>query len=547
MNNTIQKTESKNIFFAFPLVWEIILMLVVLSLRFLCHRNMGSSFVNEGDVLPLARQYFDSSWMPQDWYLNQPAGYRLLFQTLIGWLTVNFGFLGASIIGRLVCYSLVATGLVLIGKRLRLSLPYLLLAIILFTYPYEISHQGAIAKEWLVGGLEAKAIAYGFILIAIAFFLAGRYLITALLLGCATSFHVLVGGWAFLTCLGWFLLRPRQRLPQINQNILLLLFAYTTTSIFAISPVWQQLMTQTPINPELPSPSFIYVFLRLSHHLNPLSWKAQSWIKVIVYLLILLGNMVLLKNRTKPNKFQNSRQILGELALVSLIPFLLGISITAFDSQGQWLQYYPFRFGDIMLPLTTFLLLACSLQDVFLSRKYQIKSIACIGIIALFIGLQGIAFAENLSKLQHFPSKQQGVSWQWKDMSNWIKQNTDKNAVIISSPAELPNFTWITERSTIVKLKLFSQNKTQIIEQYKRLDDLSGNHSFSHYLNSGNLNRKKTRKILADGYNSLTTSQAKDLMTKYHASYFLTRIKHNLDLEVAHLQEPYILYFNPIS
>ena len=156
-------------------------------------------------------------------------------------------------------------------------------------------------------------------------------------------------------------------------------------------------------------------------------------------------------------------------------------------------------------------------------------------------------FTEELSALQQFPSKQQGVSLGWKDMSNWIKTNTDKNSIIISSPAELPNFTWVTERSTIVKLKLFSQNKIQIIEQYKRLDDLSGNHSFSNYLTSDNLNRKKTRKILAHGYNSLTTSQAKDLMKKYHASYFLTRIKHNLDFEVAHLQEPYILYFNPIS
>ena len=49
-------------------------------------------------------------------------------------------------------------------------------------------------------------------------------------------------------------------------------------------------------------------------------------------------------------------------------------------------------------------------------------------------------------------------------MSNWIKNNTPEDAVIISHPWNLANFTWMTERATVVKLKMFPQTKKAIVE-----------------------------------------------------------------------------------
>ena len=527
-------------------LWQITAVVVFLSLRLLLHKNMGSSGLNEVDVLPLARQYFDPSWMPGDWYLNQAAGYRLLFQTLIGWLIVNCGFLAASIIGRLICYVLVAVGLVFISKQLRLSLPFLLLAIVLFTYFNGSSQQGVIASEWMVGGLEAKAFAYGFVLMAIAFLLAKRYLFTALLLGVATSFQVLVGGWAFLTVAGWFCLHYLKRLGQISQAIPQLLLAYIIASIFAIPAIWQQLFVARPINTNLPAPSYIYVYLRLSHHLNPFTWSSKRWIEPILYLLVLVVSTILLKKlasqRKCPEQDDYARQELGELALVSLIPFILGLVAAFFDSQGQLLQYYPFRFGDVMLPLITCLLLACVLEHFFWVHQHQLKFAICTVLISLALNLQAIPFYQDLLALQQFPAQEQNVSPEWKEMSNWIRLNTAKNAVIISNPVELDNFSWLTERSTIAKFKLFAQTKARILEQYQRWDDLSGNSVLSAYLKSGSVSKQKTRKVLANGYAHLTVAQVETLMTKYKANYFLTNVAHHLDLEIAHRQSPYILY-----
>jgi len=51
--------------------------------------------VNEVDILPLAKQYADPTWISGDWYLNQPPGYRLL-QALFGRLVVIWGVLATS-------------------------------------------------------------------------------------------------------------------------------------------------------------------------------------------------------------------------------------------------------------------------------------------------------------------------------------------------------------------------------------------------------------------------------------------------------------------
>ena len=113
---------------------QILAVTIFFSLKLLLDDNMGSA--NEVDVLPLARQYADPTWIPGDWYLNQPPGYRMLFQALFGKLAATWGFLITSLTGRLLCYIIVSSGLVLLAGQLGLSLPLLLLAVGLFVYIY---------------------------------------------------------------------------------------------------------------------------------------------------------------------------------------------------------------------------------------------------------------------------------------------------------------------------------------------------------------------------------------------------------------------------
>ncbi|AFZ36686.1 hypothetical protein Sta7437_3178 [Stanieria cyanosphaera PCC 7437] len=533
------------------ILWQIILITAVLSWRLLLELNLSGRGWNEVDVLPLAKQYADPAWIPQDWYLNQAAGYRLLFNNLAGWLIVNFGFLATSIIGRLICYCLVATGLVLIGQKLKLSLPFLILATICCTY---LGYgQGAIAGEWFVGGLEAKAFAYGLILIAVAFMLRRRYLVMTLFLGLATSFHVLVGGWAFLTTLGWLCFRPSTRLSKLKEIGFLLLLIYCVTSVFAIPAVAQHLLESESTSASTASisfsPSFIYVFLRLAHHLNPLSWDIFSWIKLIIYLLLLRRSMMLLhsqKDQQEMTRVNVIRLELGEFALISLIPFLGGLAIALFDRQGNWLQYYPFRFGDVMLPIIACLLTACTLESYLSKSKKSLKRLVNRILIVILL-IQTAIFIYQAVSLQQFPTVQQDVNPQWKAMSNWIREHTPKDAVIVSHPIELVNFSWLTERGTIAKVKLFPQTDQKILEYYQRIDDLSGSSSLEKYITQNKLNKRELMKFISDGFENLSTDQAKALMNKYQSQYFLTTLKQHLDLEVAYRYDPYILYHQSSS
>ncbi|BCL34162.1 hypothetical protein NSMS1_06090 [Nostoc sp. MS1] len=484
---------------------------------------------NEVDVLPLAKQYVEPTWIPGDWYLNQSPSYRVLFQSLFGRLIVSWGFLTTSIVGRLICYGLVAWGLVLIARQIGLHLVALLLALPLFL----TDNQGAIAGEWLVGGFETKAVAYGLVMLAIALLLKRRYSLMALLLGLATSFHVLVGGYTFLTAIGWFCVRYKTRFPRMKEWGWMLLM-YFTGSIFVLPAVIQQLLTPKPTG-NLAS-SYIYVFLRLPHHLNPQHWYKVWWLMLIGYLLILPISVafICLYRPSKERSTQRNACIeLLEFTLISLIPFVLGLAIAPFDSQGRFLQYYPFRLGDIMLPLFTCLLFTRAVQHFFTVKTKQKEFfIICCLLLSINVVSLSLPLPTHINYVKQFPSKLTEETPESQDIYAWVKNNTAKDATVISSPVDLLNFTWLAERPIIAKWKFLPQTASGIQEWYARICDLVGVDKLT----------STSPETLTEAYERLTTDQVKALMVKYKSPYIVTKVQHQLNLPVAYRNQSYVIY-----
>ena len=100
----------------------------------------------------------------------------------------------------------------------------------------------------------------------------------------------------------------------------------------------------------------------------------------------------------------------------------------------------------------------------------------------------------------------------------------------------------MTQRATVVKLKMFPQTQSAIVEYYERLNDLSGGALAKIYLGKEKLEQIKTVKAISQGFSSLNTSEVKELMSKYKSRYFLTDKSHRLDLPIVRTQAPYILY-----
>lgn len=510
-----------------PIGLSTIIVLTFLCLRLLLGDNMSAW--NEVDVLPLAKQYVEPTWIPGDWYLNQSPSYRVLFQSLFGRLIVSWGFLTTSIVGRLICYGLVAWGLVLIARQIGLHLVALLLALPLFL----TDNQGAIAGEWLVGGFETKAVAYGLVMLAIALLLKRRYSLMALLLGLATSFHVLVGGYTFLTAIGWFCVRYKTRFPRMKEWGWMLLM-YFTGSIFVLPAVIQQLLTPKPTG-NLAS-SYIYVFLRLPHHLNPQHWYKVWWLMLIGYLLILPISVafICLYRPSKERSTQRNACIeLLEFTLISLIPFVLGLAIAPFDSQGRFLQYYPFRLGDIMLPLFTCLLFTRAVQHFFTVKTKQKEFfIICCLLLSINVVSLSLPLPTHINYVKQFPSKLTEETPESQDIYAWVKNNTAKDATVISSPVDLLNFTWLAERPIIAKWKFLPQTASGIQEWYARICDLVGVDKLT----------STSPETLTEAYERLTTDQVKALMVKYKSPYIVTKVQHQLNLPVAYRNQSYVIY-----
>jgi hypothetical protein len=516
--------------------WPVLEIIAVLGL--LCLTNLLSDIMarNDIDALPLARQFADPNWVPKDWSVNQPPVYRILFQSLFGSFIAHWGFLASSLIGRFFCYALIAWGLVLIGRKLGLNLLLQMLAVAMFLR----GHQGVAAGERIVGVLETKIFAYAMVILAIAFMLRKRYRLMAFLLGLATSFHVLVGGYTTLFATVLIVLRRKIYFPS-GRELGFMILLYLISGVFGLKPVIEQLSSPTPASP-IPI-SYIYVFLRMPHHLNPLSWPANWWITPTFYLVLLVSSAVVVwlnrRTQTLPEQLEEYQAQIGlfQFTLISLIPYVLGLVIAPFDSQGTLLQYYLFRVGDVMLHLNACLLFACALNSIFASRKQQkLLALLCTIVVSISIVKGFHHFKTEFQSTLNFPDKTQEVDPQWKDMANWVRKNTPKNDIFVSPPVEFANFIWLTERPTIAKYKLMAQTKAGTLEWFSRMRDLSGNFNgvdpLTHF----------SEKLLTEGYNNLTTDQAKALMVKYDAKYFVTRIQHQLDLPIAYRNQSYVLY-----
>lgn len=554
-NSDFMKTNA-----LFSTLKMIVVVVGWIALGFLLKENMG--YNNEAPILPLAKQFGDPSWIPGDFYYNSPPSYRLLFLQLFAPLTIHFGFLATSILGRLAGYTLISIAIVLISQKLGIKLSTVLVALSLFLYLNP--KQSMIAQEWLIGGIESKVFAYGFLLLSLLFLSEHKYGKMALCLGLTNSFHLLVGGWAsFILCLStWNThhsigILKRSRLEQLK-----LLGWYVIGSIFAIYPLILELSYQflEKANPEtealsIPA-SFLYTFLRTPHHINPQSWPIATWLIPFVYLSILIVIHRISCSQAQETQEQNEKDTfaaeLRRFAFYSTVPIGLGLLAIPFDRQGTFLQYYPFRVGAIMVPLITCLFLSQWLEqqsDHHLGKRLGKQ----VTIVLMSIVLGGVmlvkshGFWHDLKVLKDFPVQAKIASPEWVEMCFWIRDSLPSDRVVLSSPATGDNFTWLSEHPSVVKFRLVPAASQSIAEWYYRLQDLSGGVNFLPEIKRDRDNRKIISRLLNDGFNQLDANQIIALKDKYDANYLLTPRDRVLPFPLLHANGEYQLFLLDLS
>ncbi|MBN1755676.1 hypothetical protein JW877_05620 [bacterium] len=507
-------------------------LLAIGILRLLVHHYPG---INEFDVVVYARHFINPDWIPGDWYLNQNIAYRHTFNLLAGGLSLVAPIWAVILMGR--AFLILLFALIMNRYCREFHIPAF---VILPLFTYFIANQSLVAGEWMIGGFEAKTLAYICFLMALLLLIKKRYNWGAFLSGLALSFHILIGLYGSFCLFIAMLTVEDTRLKNlklsrmITSGILWLLGG--TGGVYAIA---QYLKSTAQVNKDLAAS--IYVFFRVPHHVLPSAWNNSLWIVALAILLIILIRVFNVANK-------RNVKMLTSAALCSL--FLFGIGILFYlAGMHTYLRYYWFRLGDVFLPFTLMILLGISFSLMHqgrlkLGHRKILKNKAKNGLKIILIVLSGIAmlyagvsFVKDVSEVwQNRKYNFVSIDENRAEMLLWISQNTPKNAVFLVSPT-MQDFYYLAERPMFVSLKHSPQNDGDILEWYHRLNLLNGNNELPSGRNPFLYRRELNRQFY-----QLNAEQIQRIKDDYQVAYYLGLSGQKLPFRTIHLNDAYRLY-----
>ena len=215
--------------------------------------------VNEPHYLSKARHYWDPAWCANDFFCGTADAQQVFYWTF-GWLSRWMSFPAMAWCGRIVTWGLLAWAWRRLSVALVSGRMYAVLSAALFVAMSDRLHMGG---EWVIGGGEAKGFAYVLVLLGLESLVRDRWRGALLLLGAASSFHVIVGGWSVAAALvAWLSRRDRPAFRQLVPALAGGLFLALPGILPALALTWgapAQVVREA---------NRIYVFERLYHHLG---------------------------------------------------------------------------------------------------------------------------------------------------------------------------------------------------------------------------------------------------------------------------------------
>ena len=440
--------------------------------------------VNESHYLTKAKHGWDNSWCPDDLFLSSTFSHWLFYLTT-GWLHAFLSLNQVAWVGRFLTWSLIAFG----WQRLSSSvMPHRGAAVVSAAIFLLLNERFHLAGEWVVGGFEAKGFAYGFVLLALATFIRKSWNVCFVVLGCATAYHVLVGGWAWIALLVAIMMMNtlgQLRWDSAFQSFVPGLSLGILISLVGVLP--PLLSDSAAASSEASIASSIYVNQRIAHHLQFSSFPTifVARFLVLVVGLFFLGNQFQRQAENSEIKWRKLFWFAVGSLLISFVGLVL--SGVAESSSNSWfdqlLRFYWFRLSDFAVPCAvamgcTIVLVRLALGPDTQNRVLQrvCASFFLFAIAAAFIGLviennwdsRPNADRAALPSFEDDLERSEGTYRNWREACAWIAENTPRNAVFIT-PAEQQTFKWYAERTEIVCWKDVPQDPNNIIEWRQRV------------------------------------------------------------------------------
>ncbi len=496
--------------------------------------------VNEAHYLCRLKSYWDPSWCSGDLFLDSPEAH-LTVVWLFGWMTYFFSLSTIAWIGRLISWSLVAFA----WQKLSFAvLPRDWFAPLTAALMLVGTEQTYLAGEWIIGGFEAKSLAYGFVLLGLGAAVSNRWNLAWIQLGIASAMHALVGGWSVLALLFANLSNSENRSIKSFFSMMPGLLIGGAIGMLGVLPA---LFINQGIEPNVVSEADqIYVFFRLPHHLALLN-KSPEWIlergfRHAIILGLFFATQAQLRKVQLPNPI--GLQILRRFALGSLCLSIIGFAIhLAGWSNPAWaaslLKYYWWRLADIALPVAVSLSLAAIVADE-LKKQSRLAIVALVGCLALVTWGIGKHTLDRLETGNVPPAdRRMRDHTAWLEVCDWAAQYTQPTDLFLV-PQSAHTFKWNAGRPEVATYKDIPQDAKSMVEWHQRIQDIF----HIGYWENGS-------KRWTPSLSALGTRKLIELANRYGASYVISQnplnqygypIQTKVSLPVLYRTGPYTVY-----
>jgi len=473
---------------------------------------------NESHYVSKARHYWNHEWLAGDFFLNSPD-WHTTFNLTTGWLTRFLDMPDVVRLGRVLTWTLMAF---FWGRLSWAIIPISGASIVSAALVVALNERLQLAGEWFIGGFEAKGFAYALVLGALAELARGRWNRTWLLLGGATAFHVLVGGWAAMAVGASWIFSGAGR-PSVRAMAPGLVgFAVLATPI-----VVQSLsLTRGVDAATLATANDIYVFRRVPHHLFVFSMKPEfQW-----RFAGLVAAFAVMTWFTPASAGSRRVRVCvwASLAMAAVGVALGALALSQPELAARWLRFYWFRLTDVFVPLGVSLT-ATQLAYQAAASYPRTRMLAPAALFLIGCGMLVLRPETPLSSSTpraDKPSKTANLP-DWRDACAWIVENTPVDSRFIT-PRQSQTFRWYAGRSEVATLKDMPQDAPNLVEWWNRIEDLHGSTD----------PERRWHKSLTE----LDPARLQELGAKYNAQFLLTEAEPALELPCVYRNQSYAVY-----
>jgi hypothetical protein len=390
-----------------------------------------------------------------------------------------------------------------------------------------------LAGEWVVGGFEAKGLAYVLVFAALTSLVRDRWNMTFLLLGGASALHVLVGGWsAIAVAMCWLLSPDAPRLPRLMPGII-------GGALLALPGIVPALELNWGAEPQLVADANdIYVFRRLPHHLVPESFR---WPFLVRYLLMVLAWAAMNAKPTENPRLRRLNLIVVAALAISFAGMLLSqLTANSPELKAAILRYYWFRLADVMVPVgiglgTVVRLAGESPKSKVQSPKFQWGVAGWVVACAVVVGFANGEYAA-WGLFQNVPRADKSGKVlshdDWREVCQWMAENTPEGSLAIT-PRMAQTFTWYSGRGEVVSWKDLPQDALAVDRWWHRLEDI---YAMPHPDYQGRWHESLTE---------VSADRLRELGAKYGADYLLVEAEPSISLPNIYRNGSYAIYRLP--